>query len=440
MEGHVSRDDFERSLLWGILFQPFILVPDIFFFISSHLHAHIAGGLSLLEAAMEHGVVVPSFRSPGTSSFRDALGVVESAGIQGLRPKPENLRIAGRLDDTTRSGGFRFTTWPTDRLLAATYESRLTGILTADHPPLADAWPDDDETRRRLERGWTVSRRWRLDCLEDAVRRSDGGLRRGAFMNALGRSLGMRTPVHDVREIFAAAEGAGLPREDTEALRGICRVMSDCYLYNLASEHGNDAAFPRYDEWSHLVLASTGTGPGTAGTRPWPTMEHTVRLPTPPAMSALPPNTLVGIRRDLYPDYSAAVATWQRQPNPQNEDRVRDAMDAYAGAILEKCRTRGSENVAATHGSGFLPKLGTGVGATASTAALAASIASYDASQLAASILNLAASGIPALLMLGAGGFSYFRRLRETAGTAEEEETVRLSANPDLSTPTADGG
>jgi hypothetical protein len=65
MEGIISQEQFDRSLVLAVLFQPYILVPDIFFFISSLLNFHFnERPMSLFERALQNGIIIPSFRSP----------------------------------------------------------------------------------------------------------------------------------------------------------------------------------------------------------------------------------------------------------------------------------------------------------------------------------------------------------------------------------------
>ena len=102
MESFLAEKNFERSLVLGVLFQPNVFMPDIiffffffFFFISDPLYQHVHGRRRMLfEQAVHDGLIIPSFREPGTSSFHGALQVVERAGIGGLLPREKRLECA----------------------------------------------------------------------------------------------------------------------------------------------------------------------------------------------------------------------------------------------------------------------------------------------------------------------------------------------------------
>src|SRR2546423_3361498 len=93
------RSAFEESLLNNLLFEEYIVVPDIFYFISGGLDEHIkarsqANSVGLLEAGLSEGFEIPAFRSPGTTSFREAFDLILDSGIAGLLPRVDCIGIA----------------------------------------------------------------------------------------------------------------------------------------------------------------------------------------------------------------------------------------------------------------------------------------------------------------------------------------------------------
>ncbi|WP_261564652.1 hypothetical protein [Frankia gtarii] len=363
-----------------------------------------------------------------------ALTTVENQGILGLMPHEVNRRAARRFDQAAGSGGFRYTTWPTSRLLAQSYEERLASILEPDDLPLSTLNLDDPD-QARLQTVWQEARPWRHDAFEEAVRSSPGGLRRGAFMSAIGRSLGLAGPLHDIREIFLAAAQSGYSGAKLEALHGVCRLMNDCYLYNLASEHQNDINFPEFDTWAQLVLGAPGAEPlEPARGHQWPTFEHAVNMPSPDAPMTLDPTELLAVRSDVYLDCDAALSEWQSSPGQNDEDHLRSALDAYAGAIRSRCRASTAQRMTVTYGSAAIRQGKLGVAALAAAASAAASALELEVESLTARVLALAGAGVAALIAVGESGYSLYPQV-STEGNYFDLP-IKLRANPEASTPT----
>ncbi|WP_261567644.1 hypothetical protein [Frankia gtarii] len=434
MEEFIDQDRFEQGLLWAILFQPQILVPDIFLFISNRLQWHVSGnGKSLFEAGVQAGLIIPSFRDPETSSFIHALTTIEDQGILGLMPHEVNRRLAHRLDRASRSMNFQCTHWPTSRLLAQSYEEKLSGILLPDDLPLS-ALGLDEEEQESIQEVWREARPWRHDAFGEAVRSSPGGVRRGALMSAIGRSVGLTGPLHDIREIFRAVADAGYTRNRLSAIRGVCRLMNDCYLYNLASEHQNDMDFPQLDAWARLVLAATGADRTDTPHSTWPTFEHTVRMPSPASLLALDPRELIAVRSDVYLDYDAALVEWQAEPVPINESRLRLALDSYSSAIRSACHASHSQEMSVTYGSSVGRHGKLGVATLAAATSAAASALELEVESLSAKVLALAGAGVAALIALGESGYACYQQV--SAARDLVDLPVRIRANPEVSTPT----
>ena len=63
IEDVVDRATFERRLLEHVLFHPGPLIPDVFFFVSTHVAEHVKTGAGgLLGAALAAGLARPAFR------------------------------------------------------------------------------------------------------------------------------------------------------------------------------------------------------------------------------------------------------------------------------------------------------------------------------------------------------------------------------------------
>jgi hypothetical protein len=446
MESFLTERNFERSLVLGVLFQPNVFMPDIFFFISEPLYMHVHGRRRMLfEQAVHDGLIIPSFRERSTSSFHEALQVVERAGIGGLLPLEKRLEIADRLDEVTRTG-LKYTNWPTQSV-AGRYRTLMIRVMTGDEPPLTGY--ETDAQVEEVTRTWDHSHRWRIDSLDKAITEHSTELRRGTYMAEIAKSVGLAQPPDDLRAIFGAAQEVGYNREEVAALRNICLLMNDCYLYNMAAEHGCYPDFPKHDAWSAALINVLAEPSSTAaGENTRPTLLLDLEIPPIEALLEMSAYTLMRIREEYGLAYLTAVRAWQRNPNDGNANEVRERLLEYVKIIRVQFARVGSgwqDHLIVAHES--TSQLGwrvarLGMNAIGGGIAAGGSIATaVDPQSPLGSILALGA--IPAALVavyetgttiVGIRRSAELRKLTERRAR-ETEETVVLYSNQELSIP-----
>lgn len=344
LENFLNEDAFERSLLLNALFQPAILIPDVFFFISRGLERHIfesSTPQSLLEACIANGVVIPAFRNPSCSSFNEALYIIRGKGdpkraIRGLRDPQSNDRIANRLQVAARSKDFLLAYWP-QHDVGEKFDQVIERYLVRPEPPQADMYLGINQ--KYLNTLWKLTERWRLDCVyearEETRKIAQRGLRRGEIMNAVGRDLGLPSDcqVNDIAELLE------IPLESPEkkqALRVFLRWMCELYQYNQAVEFGTTPNFPNYDPLSGIVISSAFTeAPSQVELSSFPTIREGVSLPPMKILLHISPTELIRVRNEKGPAYFAALRAWQYQPNEAHEREVRHTLQQYCKEIFE---------------------------------------------------------------------------------------------------------
>lgn len=447
MESFLAEKNFERSLVLGVLFQPNVFMPDIFFFISDPLYQHVHGRPRMLfEQAVHDGLIIPSFREPGTSSFHEALQVVEQAGIGGLLPREKRLEIADRLDEVTRTG-LKYTNWPA-RSVAGRYRSLMIKVMTQDDPPLTGY--ETDAEIEEVASTWRNSTKWRIDCLDRALSDSSVELRRGTYMAEIARSVGLTRPPDDLRVIFGAAQEVGYSHEEVAALRNICLLMNDCYLYNMAAEHNCFPDFPKHNAWSTALINVITEAPISSpkGNVSTPPLLLDVEIPPIESLLAMSAFTLMRIREEYGLAYLAAARAWQRNPTDRNAHEVHERLVDYVKVIrTEFIQVRSGQNDKLIVAHESTAQLGwrvarLGMNALGSSIATGGSIAAaIDPQSSLGSILALGA--IPAALVavyetgttiVGIRRAAELRRLSERRAY-ETEEMVVLRANQELSIP-----
>lgn len=358
LEGLLTQSRFDASLTAGLLFlDGGLIIPDIYFFISDRLKQHLdSAALSRLEVALEMGMVMPTFRNQGSATFVDALRVIRESGIAGLLPGDHPDRIARRLDAALlRSSDFQPVFWPSESptSVAERYREIVETCLTGDEPPPVES----KESRALLNDVWQRSAQWRIDCLQRAISASGSGLRRGALMKEIGQTVGIEKPVDDVRELYEAAQAAGLAPEDVTALKTICRIMNNCYLYNQAQQQVTRADFPAYDQSAEVVLTAglSADDAPRAAARPRserPRLERTLTAPPMDALLEADPRRLLGVRQDIHADYTAAVKAWRREPTTQQAERLIDVQHAYVETLTRNVPGHQPDQMTITHVAG----------------------------------------------------------------------------------------
>jgi hypothetical protein len=358
LEGLLTQSRFDTSLTEGLLFlDGSLIIPDIYFFISARLKCHLeSAALSQLEVALEMGMVLPSFRSQGMANFVDSLQVVREAGIAGLLPGDQPDRIARRLDAALmRAPDFQPVFWPSESPTSAAeyYRKIVEACLTGDEPPPVES----AEKRAFLKEVWRRSAQWRIDCLQRAVTASGSGLRRGALMKEIGRTVGIENPVDDVRELYVAAKAAGLAPEDVSAMETVCMIMNNCYLYNQAQQQVAQADFPAYDQSAEVVLTAGLSADDVARAElaprsERPRLERTLIVPNMDALLEADPRRLLGVRQDIHGEYTAAVKAWRRDPTSQQAERLVDIEHAYVETLTRNVSGHQPDRMTITHVAG----------------------------------------------------------------------------------------
>jgi hypothetical protein len=325
LESYLDKKSFSQSLVKNICFQDSVLIPDIFFFISGPLaeHLHSSSQLTLLEAGIIEGEILPAFRVKGTSNFSDALKIIRKVPIRGVREDAEDT--ARRLDRAI-SSKTKIQPWP-DWHVGERYAETLRKHLMADSPPAIDESVVNRDIVKKL---WECTERWRIDCVEEAVlfaRENDKGLR-GTLMAAVLKSLKGGTlsdiEVDDVNQLFTAASD-----DERFFLHFFCRWMTDCYQYNQATEFGAIPNFPEFDPLDCLMVqsfypnreAATGTGTGN--------LEIDVDLPPIELLQKLDPKELIARKHNYGCAYLCDLELWQ-SGNVEDEKDLRNNLHKYA--------------------------------------------------------------------------------------------------------------
>lgn len=334
---------FEESLFDNLALQPSgLLVPDILFFISPEVETHMMaaekrqGGLSLLEAAVGRGKVVPAFRDESDRTFKAALTTIRKQGIQGVLNNAD--WVANRLDHAAKNrDAFRLHSWKRKDTGVA-FKTFLEGTLGAKNPPSVPK--DAGASPEKLRDFWDATERWRTDCVQEAAVRTRAGpalrgLRRGDLQNVMGEyvGLGRGCVVHDQRQILSA----NVDEFTLRNLRRFLKLVNEAYETNQAEELGGSSSFPVWDSLTPVVAGAHLDGvQDYSGSVPLDVFHRRVRMPSARLLVHTTPTAFLDLVEDKGKDYFEAVEIWQQDGSQDTSKRLGDAADFYAKALTKK--------------------------------------------------------------------------------------------------------
>lgn len=340
---------FERTLLMNALFQPGIIIPDIFLFISQPLADHMRSAPKpLLSALREKGIVSIPLRHEQCACCNDALEIIRDQGIGGVRWETA-AEVAARLDVLCQAP---ISYWPAHSVGASFGDIVERYLRSAEPPVMGSRSEPQQEQVREL---WAATERWRVQSVEtawlwakeDAERKKmtieERGLRRGDIMSAVAADLGLgeRTAVHDFADLVRIfSEDPAKQR----ALAFFCQWLNQCYHINQSLQFAALKSFPNYDPVSGLMaVQDLSLVPATVDPISRVTIETTVRIPSWSVLQTMSADEIAGIRAEEGSHYHAMLASWSRDPNSANEDQVREALKVYTDAIWKRASGYKSE-------------------------------------------------------------------------------------------------
>lgn len=319
MAPYLSPKTFPLHVLESLLFQGNLTIPDIFWFISKHVaHDVDLGRRSLLLEGLKQGFVRPHFRAEVDGNFVEALKLVRDQRIIGLLPAADRIaaRLFGELEDAT---GYRYARWP-KRLVGRSFLTEVQTSVGLEDPPIAG------ESAARL---WRETRKWRTECVTEALdRANDGTLRRGEWLDVVARHAGAwdsAKPIPGLEEILRLA-----PRAKKHALRTFGHWVNQCYYRNQARLFRREALVPAGRGLQQLGSLRSPT-PEDWEVEAVSLLEITVLLPPSQLLLRTPASKVLGARSS--PEGKAffrASAEWRKVPSYENGYMVADALADYS--------------------------------------------------------------------------------------------------------------
>ncbi|GHD29232.1 hypothetical protein [Streptomyces galbus] len=323
----MTYEEFETSLIHGILFDPGFFLIDAYLFASDHLRKHIfesaEGSMSLFELAMREGVISLVSREP-SSGFPQLLHTLRDMRIQS--PFTHGDRIADRLAASVGPLA-RPIPWPEG--MGQNYGSLLRRCLRGDEPTglAPGAWQETEVLRHE---GLDVAAE-----LSSQRREAPGGIRRGELIRAAGAVLG----VFDLNE-----------RTVTNRFKIIERLSATGYSPQQLKSV--DSFFDWVDQLHHVNYAEgLGARPATIGTGAWDlpliqtalrdeaqqepppslsdNLDIAVRVPSARILRGMTPRTIMELR-EYGIDWRSSAIRFINAPNAASRHGAEIALEQFS--------------------------------------------------------------------------------------------------------------
>ncbi len=337
IEHSINQVEFDRSLVYNLLFEPTgLVIPDIFFFNCRFLIDHVEStGRSLFESALRRGLVIPAFRSYDTTSFQESLREIGSQAVLGIEESQYSTtpeRFARRLDRVYLSSNreAKRIVWPDN--MGGAFGELVCAVLQQSEFPSENL---------QLIQLWRDSESWRIECLPRAERltalQGGTGIRRAEIWNAVGHlldTLGQDRKFDKPRDLVASVPGGSYLQAQVDQF---VNVVNICYERSQALKFGATHNIP-----SAVSRDAEPVVPGLGiltPTEPSHSFIMEVMLPAAPTLLRADTNELIALREsDPGAGYFERRSAWAESPSTDTEQELRQAIHQYADVLIEKAR------------------------------------------------------------------------------------------------------
>lgn len=338
-------ENFERVLINAILFEPQILVPDVYFFNSPAILEHIKKhreGPSLLELALQQSIVLPAIRE-SANNFRQVAEYLHQANIYGLLPREDIDYLAERLSARVHRQELGVL-WP--ERMASSYANLLVRVLQRDTAPGSDYIQVNEGL-------WRDTEVFRIDALNEALadeaRRPGGyGVRRAEVIRKSAERVGIlsaRDELPTENEIIARYTG---PASGRKAIARFFDWLDELYFANQALRFGvrPTTSTSHVADLSLIAEAANLPANDTVGLsqQNQQMLEMQVGIPAFDTLRALPPQRLLKLREYGVHWYASAGA-FMRDPSTTTRLQAEWALESFARSLNREAHSTSLETV-----------------------------------------------------------------------------------------------
>jgi hypothetical protein len=301
---------------------------DAYFFSSANLRDHVFksrdGSISLFEAAMKEGLIVPALRQPA-DSFEDVLGYLRTGQLQGRYDDLDVL--ASRLSQSCNLDAIQML-W--SARMGAGYDSLIQSCLLGRRPSAVDS------------QVWELTEGLRHQGIDEArritLRRPGGdGLRRGDLIRVAGSMLGVfdlkDERVVDRSEILSQyAAQVGEESVEYRAAKEFFDWIDEIHRINTARGLGARSSIFASTQDSLAVLQRAM--PPVAGDAEEPSaidkIDTIIKIPSVKRLLTWRPEDLLEEARGEGINWWTMANLFLKDPSDQTRHQAEKALEAYA--------------------------------------------------------------------------------------------------------------
>jgi hypothetical protein len=340
-----SREQFEWSLHYNLLFHPVGLAsPDGYFF-GPFVYEYLAerpDARTWYESALVEGLIIPFVRDQTISSFSDLWKALAGNSLQGHFENSQ--AIAKRLDKLNgRATPDHWKPWPAGmgKRFGKLVEDRLSRNVELMVP--RNLRPEDaDRCIEYLDR----TRAYRIDDIEIARRgvSAEHGLRVSEVLWASGRRiLGPDVKVKNIEDFLARMAGSSQfsPR-DVQDAKQFYKVLIELHNENASSAFDITRNVTDFDVMSRIFSAEGTSDLEVDESLAQKPIFQDIQLPPISLLKTFSFDLVTAARASReFSEYQKTLALWSMKSRDADLARnVTEATQAYVKRIHQLCRQR----------------------------------------------------------------------------------------------------
>lgn len=358
-EYFLVQDDFDRSLLFNILFQDRILLHEAYFFTSGFLAKHIKDSkhsTSLFEVAAKNGIIVPAFREKNIRTLEDCYKGMPQVYGKNHKIINDNLDTASlyRLYHAVNIGSEKSEPfyWPEGVMLGESYYDIAKRYLQREELP--EYIKIDSERYKVLNKYWKATSKWRNEIIEIAAENTQKkgayGLQKMEIVKLLANEI--KVPYSDNTTDFHHLINHARQKETKKLVEVFTKWVTQLHHVNMARVFQTALNFPVYNTNEDFLVESITRTSEDNTILPNEGFDCTVKLPPIEIITKEDPTNLISIRNELGSSYLNALRVWQSNPNDYNLDKVQVLFSDYCSRICKWYAIHPTVNLKARYEAG----------------------------------------------------------------------------------------
>ena len=310
--------DFHGSLINNLLLRRNLVIPDIYFFTSRGLAAHLSTPNTLLEHALAAGFLVVACRYRG-ADFETAYRIMRRQRLVSRRC--DYVVRLQHAAEKSQNGAFLY--WPVEGVSIA-YE-RYLSVLEGDAPPPTALHAAGDSA---LERNWELTCDWRMSLIDQAREATQRHGGTGVYKRELFRQLVKAVVGHAAPEITGIGSLLSIAKELADKVRTFWAWAAEGHRFSRAQMLDAQVYSPGYERVQNLFVTSALGS--LADSNP---LRLEVELPSTSSLKQLKPQRIIELRSGAGADYFRAVDDCLR--NPEHREPMKNALQQYAAEVVK---------------------------------------------------------------------------------------------------------